>query len=48
MLIAYLSWLRAVGLENDLLPTHYNPRTIRNSGFVNTYINQGNETTHQK
>ena len=38
-----------VGLESDLLPTHYNPHVQSViPGFVNTYINQGNETAASK
>ena len=38
-----------VGLESDLLPTHYNPHVQSViPGFVNTYINQGNETKASK
>lgn len=38
-----------VGLDSDLLPTHYNPHVQSViPGFVNTYINQGNETKASK
>ena len=38
-----------VGLENDLLPTQYNPHVQSViPGFVNTYINQGSKTKASK